>query len=84
MGHRVPSQYDKMVTVILISKLSRIEDVSLFTLYFSLTSHKVGMMELADCVGFVPGDAVSEVSIEHWKALLRQNPCVTRKLFPFG
>lgn len=34
------------------------------------------MMELADRVGLVPGDAVPEVAVEYREPFLREHPCV--------
>lgn len=41
-----------------------------------LTCDKIGMMELADGVRLVPGDAVPEVAVEHRETLLREHPGV--------
>jgi hypothetical protein len=41
-----------------------------------LTSHEITVMELTDCVGLKPRDAVSEIAIKDGESLLWQKPCV--------
>jgi hypothetical protein len=41
-----------------------------------ITCHEIGMVELANGIGFKPRNFVTEVSIEHIEAGLWQRPCV--------
>lgn len=41
-----------------------------------LTCNKVCVMELADGVSLVPGNAVPEVAVEYRESFLGQDPCV--------